>query len=207
MSYFKRNPAFAEHALSGTIADLETETEMNFAPDDLRSPNQVFVSASGVYSIKPRPVGPNESLYIMMAGRCYNKVTGKQAAVGNCPGGAVAAVVTKVTGGGVPKWALPVGVLMLVGVGYFLLRGRRATPVKNPARRRRSTKKDHWKGQYYLSTYCNQGHRMSDGKPVHHECRILPVKALQAEWRGDFKAAQDIIAASKPRYMRRGVRK
>jgi hypothetical protein len=45
----------------------------------------------------------------------------------------------------------------------------------------------------YCTTYCNHGHRVSDGKPVDHECITIPPKALQAEIDGDFEKAIDIM--------------
>ena len=59
----------------------------------------------------------------------------------------------------------------------------------------------------YCTTYCNFGHRMSDGKPIEHECAILPPEALRAEREGDYKLAIVLIERMKPlRVMRRGVR-
>lgn len=34
---------------------------------------------------------------------------------------------------------------------------------------------------FYVSTMCNFAHRLSDGKPVNHECYVIPPKLLQAE--------------------------
>ena len=45
----------------------------------------------------------------------------------------------------------------------------------------------------YCSTYCNMGHRISTGRPVGHECRIIPPAALQAESEGDYKKAIEIL--------------
>ncbi len=59
----------------------------------------------------------------------------------------------------------------------------------------------------YCTTYCNRAHRMSDGKPIAHECRIIPPKALAAERQGDYEAAIEIMRATPVRTMRRGVRK
>lgn len=41
----------------------------------------------------------------------------------------------------------------------------------------------------YCTTYCNHGHRLSDGKPVGHGCFILPPSALQLEMAGDYEGA------------------
>lgn len=60
---------------------------------------------------------------------------------------------------------------------------------------------------YYATTYCNFAHRVHDGKPVNHECAILPPAALRAEMNGDYTKAIDLIQAAKPLpIMRRGVK-
>ena len=61
-------------------------------------------------------------------------------------------------------------------------------------------------GEIYMSTYCNKGHRLSDGRPVDHECVILPPKALQAEREGNFEGATVILAEAKPLKPHQGVR-
>lgn len=61
------------------------------------------------------------------------------------------------------------------------------------------------KPKIYCSTYCNQGHRMTDGMPVDHECRVIPVKALQAERDQDFELAIELLADA-PRTMSKGVK-
>lgn len=59
----------------------------------------------------------------------------------------------------------------------------------------------------YCTTYCNKSHRLSDGKPVNHECFVLPPAALQAEREGDYGKANALIQAARPmQTMRRGVR-
>lgn len=57
----------------------------------------------------------------------------------------------------------------------------------------------------YVSSYCNFPHRVSDGRPIEHECRIIPPLALWAERDGDYEAARLLIAAS-PVRIRHGVR-
>lgn len=61
-------------------------------------------------------------------------------------------------------------------------------------------------GNTYCTTYCNHGHRLSDGKPVDHECHVLPPKALQAERDGDYEQAINLIQEAKPLKAHRGVR-
>ena len=39
----------------------------------------------------------------------------------------------------------------------------------------------------YLTSYCNHGHYLNDGKPVDHECHVLPPRALQLEREGAAK--------------------
>jgi hypothetical protein len=50
----------------------------------------------------------------------------------------------------------------------------------------------------YHTSYCNHGHRLSDGRPINHECYVLPPKALEAERAGDCKRAIQLIEAAKP---------
>ncbi len=61
--------------------------------------------------------------------------------------------------------------------------------------------------EIYCTTYCNKGHRVRDGKPVDHECRIIPPKALAAEMAGDYEGAILIMQTTPARMMRRGVRR
>ncbi len=59
----------------------------------------------------------------------------------------------------------------------------------------------------YVTTYCNFAHDLADGKPVAHECYVLPPKALAAERQDNFALAITIIQQAKPLlYMRRGKR-
>ena len=62
----------------------------------------------------------------------------------------------------------------------------------------------------YVTTYCNFAHDVKTGKPIEHECIIIPPKALAAEMAGDYEAAIDILEntrkAGKLRTMRRGVK-
>jgi hypothetical protein len=57
----------------------------------------------------------------------------------------------------------------------------------------------------YCTTYCNFGHRVSDGMPVGHECRILPPAALVAEVANDIPRAIEILNTA-PTVYHRGVR-
>ena len=48
-----------------------------------------------------------------------------------------------------------------------------------------------------FTTYCNFPHRLKDGKPIGHECYIIPPAALQAERDGDMPRAIELIQAGK----------
>lgn len=50
-------------------------------------------------------------------------------------------------------------------------------------------------GGVYCTTYCNQGHKLSDGRPVGHDCVRLPVEALRAEAAGDMGKAVEVMTA------------
>lgn len=54
--------------------------------------------------------------------------------------------------------------------------------------------------EIYCSTYCNFGHRMKDGRPVEHECRVIPPAALRAERAGDYDKAIEIMGKGTPRH-------
>jgi hypothetical protein len=61
--------------------------------------------------------------------------------------------------------------------------------------------------EFYCTTYCNKAHRVRDGKPVKHECSILPPAALRAEINGDYEQACAILVEASPLpTMRRGVK-
>jgi hypothetical protein len=57
----------------------------------------------------------------------------------------------------------------------------------------------------YVTTYCNKPRRMVDGKPIKHECYILPTLALKREREGDVRGAIDAIMHS-PRKTHNGTR-
>lgn len=50
----------------------------------------------------------------------------------------------------------------------------------------------------YVTTYCNFAHNLQTGRPIGHECAILPVKALRMEYLGNIPRAIEIIQAAKP---------
>lgn len=59
---------------------------------------------------------------------------------------------------------------------------------------------------FYVSTYCNFAHRLRDGKPIQHECRIIPPDALKAEMKGEIRRAIEILQSTPRVMMRKGVK-
>lgn len=60
---------------------------------------------------------------------------------------------------------------------------------------------------FYVTTFCNHAHRLSDGKPLNHNCYVLPPAALQIERDGgDIDKAIALIQAAKPLREHRGVK-
>jgi hypothetical protein len=53
-------------------------------------------------------------------------------------------------------------------------------------------------GPSYVTTYCNHAHRLSDGKPIDHNCYVLPPAALQLERDGKFAEAIEVLERAKP---------
>jgi hypothetical protein len=55
----------------------------------------------------------------------------------------------------------------------------------------------------YCSTYCNKGHSIKTGRPVGHECRIIPPRALALERFGRYEEAIEVMQNEKrPRFVR-----
>ncbi len=50
------------------------------------------------------------------------------------------------------------------------------------------------KREIYCTTYCNRGHYTDNGKPVDHECRVIPPAALAAEIAGDYERAVRLLS-------------
>ena len=48
--------------------------------------------------------------------------------------------------------------------------------------------------QSVLLPYCGKPHRISDGAPVAHRCRILPADAIEAALEGQFEKAIHTMA-------------
>lgn len=57
---------------------------------------------------------------------------------------------------------------------------------------------------FFVTSFCNFAHRLSDGKPIKHECWILNPAALQAEREGDYEKAREILTGK--RIHHRGVK-
>ena len=58
----------------------------------------------------------------------------------------------------------------------------------------------------YCTSFCNHGHRLEDGKPVDHECYVLPTEALIAERQGLYGRALAIMEQWKKKRPHKGVR-
>ena len=48
-------------------------------------------------------------------------------------------------------------------------------------------------GNFYVSTFCNFAHNKKTGRPIGHECVIIPPAALKAEMAGDYDKANAIM--------------
>lgn len=59
---------------------------------------------------------------------------------------------------------------------------------------------------FYMTTYCNKAHRIVDGKPVDHQCYVIPPKALKLEMDGNVSAALVVLSAAQPLQMHSGVK-
>lgn len=57
----------------------------------------------------------------------------------------------------------------------------------------------------YVTTYCNFPHRMRDGKPINHECRVIPLKVLRLETEDKISEAIEVMKRS-PMRMCMGVK-
>jgi hypothetical protein len=79
--------------------------------------------------------------------------------------------------------------------------------IESEARKRRDTRRnDAQHVAVYCTTYCNHEHRLIDGKPVDHECYILPSKALELERADKIGEAIMVIQAAKPLQIHRGIK-
>lgn len=57
-----------------------------------------------------------------------------------------------------------------------------------------------------VTTFCNHPHRMSDGKPIGHECFVLPTAMLVAERAGKHEQALVVMGQWKKRKAHKGLK-
>ena len=62
------------------------------------------------------------------------------------------------------------------------------------------------KSEFYATSFCNKAHRLVDGKPLDHECYVLPTEALSAERAGNTDRALAVFASWKNRKAHKGLR-
>ena len=60
--------------------------------------------------------------------------------------------------------------------------------------------------EFYVTTFCNFAHRVSDGEPIDHECYVLPPEAIKAEMEGDYDKANEILSGGRLKKRRKGVK-
>lgn len=65
---------------------------------------------------------------------------------------------------------------------------------------------DNTKPKIFCTSFCNHGHRLNDGKPVAHECYVLPPAALDHERNDNYLYAAQAIDRARPLRVHRGVR-
>ena len=58
----------------------------------------------------------------------------------------------------------------------------------------------------YVTTFCNHAHRVVDGKPIGHECFVLPTEVLVAEKNGNTARALEVLGAWKKRKVHKGLK-
>lgn len=58
---------------------------------------------------------------------------------------------------------------------------------------------------FYCTSFCNQAHRLRDGKPIDHECYVINPKALAAERAGDVELACQLMGGKRIRH--RGLKR
>lgn len=58
----------------------------------------------------------------------------------------------------------------------------------------------------YCTSFCNHGH-LYDGRPVNHECYVLPRGFIAAEATGDDDKASNLLRAWTTRKIHRGVKR
>lgn len=78
--------------------------------------------------------------------------------------------------------------------------------IARPGRRPRAARAGSGSGAVYCTSYCNRGHDLATGKPIGHECHILPPAALQAEREGRASESIAAIERAKPLRTHRGLK-
>ncbi len=95
----------------------------------------------------------------------------------------------------VPWWGWAIGGVAVLGVGaagyLYITTAAKAAGGAFGAVRANPRKK----GSFYVTTYCNKAHDKKSGKPVGHECYVLPVEGIRAEVAGDNDRAIEIFQA------------
>jgi hypothetical protein len=59
----------------------------------------------------------------------------------------------------------------------------------------------------YVTTYCNHPHDIKTGKPINHECYVLPPLAIALEMKDRIPEAIDVIQRAKPLRVHRGIKR
>lgn len=49
----------------------------------------------------------------------------------------------------------------------------------------------------FVTSFCNQAHNLKNGRPVGHECYVLPPRALAAEREGNLHLANQILSSTR----------
>jgi hypothetical protein len=81
---------------------------------------------------------------------------------------------------------------------------RTSRKLRSNSRRRTSIRRNSGsEPKIYCTSYCNFGHNMKTGRPIGHECRVIPPAALRAERAGDYGEAQRILSTGKRSSLRR----
>ena len=57
----------------------------------------------------------------------------------------------------------------------------------------------------YVPSFCNKHHRLEDGKPIKHECFVLPTEYLCAEKSGNRERAKEVLDGWKKRKPHKGL--
>lgn len=60
------------------------------------------------------------------------------------------------------------------------------------------------KPRTYVTTYCNHTHSVKTGKPIGHECYILPPQAIELEMAGKYAEAIEVLNAARPLRVTKG---